>query len=1307
MKHYLVAGLLATTVLLSTGTSLAQSAITWDVVYANSGGPVAYANGQYVTFSGGTVIGSSTGAAGTWNPIGNTANLNIPYAATYGNGLFVLVGSSLGSDGDIATSRDGTNWTMVVSGLSNPLHGIIYAHNMFVAVGGDEFSTNSAIVLTSSDGVKWTRRNSGTASRLMSVAYGNGVFLAVGDRSDIPFTHGLIEGAAVLTSPDGATWTQQGNVLSNPMLGVAFGDGVFAELGDQSDIIFASANGYTFSASTLRHSTSALNSRFKNIAYGGGWFVAVGSSSTGILISTNGVTWIASDYPFNGTLPQFVSYVNGLYLVTSPAGILRGRTGVTLPPAITVAPQSQSVNAGDPVTLSVTASGTPPLTYQWWFDGAPLLSQTNVTINYSLALPDYAGNYTVVVNNPYGSVTSSPPANLTVIAPTLPKIISQPVSQGIRPGATAIFSVTALGAAPLTYQWSFNGTNLPGQMSPNLILSNATASQAGNYSVLVTSPTGSTDTQDAILSVGALPSTSTTQYWPMYDGDIRYFSGTNGLSYMRISYDSSASPPQYLVQFFGTDFSTNYYLKLGLEMSYSSDGGTLLDYTLQPPIGATFDLSPPWTWFDNTQLLNGGTISSSFVASVPNVTNINSSGAVSISSVQTVTVPAGMFSNCRSVSITGNGVIQSIGGQSLVLAPGIGPVKIGVYMDLGAGPTFIGWQSLTGGTVGGVRVGSLPAEPVNHTITLSASPNAAGTVNGGGTFAAGSSQTVTAEANSGYTFVNWTETGTVVSSAPSYTITVSGNVNLVANFTANPLTYAVTVTVSPTAGGTVSGWGTFASGSSQTVTATANSGYTFANWTENGTVVSSSAGYTFTLVSNLNLVANFAINSGNFTFTNNNNTITITGYTGPGGAVTIPSKIGGIPVTSIGTWAFGYSGLTGVTIPNTVTNLGRYAFYGCGGLTFIMIPNSATNIGEFALANCDELTSITVDPVNPAFDSLGGILFDKSHTTIVAYPAGLGGSYSIPDGVTSIGAGAFAWCNTNLISVTIPNSVTNIGDSAFTWCISLTNLPIPSSVTTIGGGAFQGCYNLAIVTIPASVTSIGNQAFSECGMSAITVNASNPSYSSLDGVLFDKNQSTLIQYPPGKAGKSYVIPYGVASIGDDAFIDTGLTNVVIPEGLASIGPTAFWSSSLISISIPSSVTTIGGGAFTYCGNLKTVYFAGNAPSPGLFYHDAAVIYYLPGTIGWSSTFDGLPTALWSLPYPLILTSGPGPGVQNNRFALNISWASNTSVIVEASTNLVNPFWQPLQTNALVGGFFYFTDPNWTNYSGRFYRVQKQ
>ena len=156
--------------------------------------------------------------------------------------------------------------------------------------------------------------------------------------------------------------------------------------------------------------------------------------------------------------------------------------------------------------------------------------------------------------------------------------------------------------------------------------------------------------------------------------------------------------------------------------------------------------------------------------------------------------------------------------------------------------------------VGG-NIQTVAIAPSAYTIAVTANPSNAGSVTGGGTYNQGQSCTVTATANTGFTFTNWTENGSVVSSDANYTFTVEGNRSLVANFTA--ITYTITVSANPSNSGTTSGGGTYNHGQSCTVIATSADGYTFMNWTENGTVVSTDANYTFIVTSNRSLVANF------------------------------------------------------------------------------------------------------------------------------------------------------------------------------------------------------------------------------------------------------------------------------------------------------------------------------------------------------------------------------------------------------------------------------------------------------------------
>ena len=135
----------------------------------------------------------------------------------------------------------------------------------------------------------------------------------------------------------------------------------------------------------------------------------------------------------------------------------------------------------------------------------------------------------------------------------------------------------------------------------------------------------------------------------------------------------------------------------------------------------------------------------------------------------------------------------------------------------------------------------------------------------------------------------------------------------------------------------------------------------------------------------------------------------------------------------------------------------------------------------------------------------------------------------IPSSVTSIGGNAFYECR-DLSSIEIPSSVTDIGEYAFAFCSSLKSMEIPSSVTSIGDRVFYGCSSLESIEIPSSVTSIGEQVFGDCwSLSKINVEKNNTNYSSVDGVLFNKNQTTLICYPVGKKEITYIIPVGVIS----------------------------------------------------------------------------------------------------------------------------------------------------------------------------------
>ena len=261
----------------------------------------------------------------------------------------------------------------------------------------------------------------------------------------------------------------------------------------------------------------------------------------------------------------------------------------------------------------------------------------------------------------------------------------------------------------------------------------------------------------------------------------------------------------------------------------------------------------------------------------------------------------------------------------------------------------------------------------------------------------------------------------------------------------------------------------------------------------------------------------------------------------------------------------GCRSLTSLVIPDSVTNIGDYAFSGCRSLTDIVIPDSVTRIGDGAFRGCKSLTDIVIpNSVTSIGDNAFEYCFSLSNLVI---PDGVTsiednafeGCYSlssvvIPDSVSCIGFGAFENCS-SLTDIVIPDSVTSIGGYAFGCCESLTDIVIPNSVTSIGDNAFWYCKSLSSVVIPAGVTSIGARAFCEC--------------------------SSLI---------SIVIPDGITCIGESAFcVCSSLSSVVIPDSVTSIGNYAFaYCKSLTDIVIPNSVTSIGDNAFRHCSSLSSL-----------------------------------------------------------------------------------------------------------------------
>ena len=310
------------------------------------------------------------------------------------------------------------------------------------------------------------------------------------------------------------------------------------------------------------------------------------------------------------------------------------------------------------------------------------------------------------------------------------------------------------------------------------------------------------------------------------------------------------------------------------------------------------------------------------------------------------------------------------------------------------------------------------------------------------------------------------------------------------------------------------------------------------------------------------------ITEGYYTYTVAGSNATITGYTGSGGAVAIPDKLGGCPVVRIGVTSTGDSAfewctqLTDVTIPNSVTSIGNWAF-DMSELTSVTIPASVTSIGDGAFDACMGLTEILVNGNNLNYASVDGVLYDKGITFLIQYPVqNTRTSFTIPNSVTTIGNWAFDRCWV-LTSVTIPDSVTSIGNYAFDDCTGLTSVTIPNSVTSIGDGAFYDCTGLTAAHFVGNAPTMGTDVFRSCAIGftvkhlADTTGWSNPWYGYPTAIekKSTKEQTVLVLH----IGKSTFTINGTSKTLDSPpVIKNGRTLVPIRAIIEALGGTVDW-----------------------------------------------------------------------------------------------------------------------------------------------------
>ena len=328
-------------------------------------------------------------------------------------------------------------------------------------------------------------------------------------------------------------------------------------------------------------------------------------------------------------------------------------------------------------------------------------------------------------------------------------------------------------------------------------------------------------------------------------------------------------------------------------------------------------------------------------------------------------------------------------------------------------------------------------------------------------------------------------------------------------------------------------------------------------------------------------------------------------------------------------------GLTELELPSSLRALGAYSLYKCKNLKTVKIPADVTSVGDGSFLDCTSIEKFSVASGNDTYCTKDGILYSKDMTELVCFPRGRKDeSFSVPVGVTKISGealsrtkiktlklpstlreiGDYAFAEMPIESIDLPAKLTTIGGDVFCKCTSLKEIRIPDTVTEIGSEAFNECSALEKVTLSSSLTTLGDFAFSACvrlseialpallenlgdavfmgctSLDTVTVNKKNAWFTVVNGVLYNKNKTTLVCYPSGLAGTTFTVPNSVAVIAPYAFaVNHSLTAITLSDSLTELGDRAFeYVTEIKTITLPKSVGTLGAGVFAYCSSLEKI-----------------------------------------------------------------------------------------------------------------------
>jgi len=317
-----------------------------------------------------------------------------------------------------------------------------------------------------------------------------------------------------------------------------------------------------------------------------------------------------------------------------------------------------------------------------------------------------------------------------------------------------------------------------------------------------------------------------------------------------------------------------------------------------------------------------------------------------------------------------------------------------------------------------------------------------------------------------------------------------------------------------------------------------------------------------------------AAQSGDFEYElQEDKTVIITRYTGTAEHLEVPAKIK----------------------KRAVTALAEKSFFDCDTLVTVRLPGTLTKIIDNPFYDCGRLTDITVAPGDGAFQSVFGILYNKETAALICYPAGRQEkSCAVAQGTRIITDHAFYDCRA-LETLCLPNTLLAIGQSAFVNCDGFTRLTLPEGLQQLGELAFANCGRLTRVDLPDSLTRMGYNPFYNCGrLTQVNVSDDHPLLTTAKGVLYNRQNMSLVCYPAGLETEEYKVLNNVKIIGTGAFGGSRhLKSVILPDSLTAIYGSAFQNcSSLESVALPDGLEKISAGAFKNCEALTRVVIPG-------------------------------------------------------------------------------------------------------------------